>query len=105
MKKYLGIFVALLSAFIFGFTLMLGKLSYAGGSNGTMLAFLRAAFAIPVLFLILKWQGIPLKISKEERRALFCIAVPGPALTTVLLYSSYQYILTGIATVLHFFIR
>ena len=103
MKKYLGILAALSSALIFGFTPMLGKLSYAGGSNGTMLTFLRAAFAIPVLYAILKAKGIPLAITKEERRALFCIAIPGPAMTTVLLYSSYHYIPTGIATVLHFF--
>ena len=69
MKRYFGILAALTSAFIFGVTPILGKLSYEGGGNGIMPTFLR-------------------------------VAVLDPAMTTVLPYSSYQYISTGIATVL-----
>lgn len=102
MKRHLGTLSAIGSALIFGFTPIWGRLSYDGGSNGIMLTFFRAAFAIPVLFLILKQQGISLKISARECRDLLWIGPLGPALATVLLYSSYQYISTGIATVLHF---
>ena len=102
MKRHLGTLSAVGSALIFGFTPIGGRFSYNGGSNGIMLTFFRAAFAIPVLYLILKQQGISLELSARERRDLLLVGPLGPALATVLLYCSYQYISTGIATVLHF---
>lgn len=102
MKKYLGTLSAIGSALIFGFTPIWGRMSYDGGSNGIMLTFFRAAFALPVLFLILKKQHVSLKISREEIKDLLVIGALGPAMATVLLYSSYQFIETGVATVLHF---
>lgn len=81
---------------------MWGRLSYDGGSNGIMLTFFRAAIALPVLLVILKCQGVSMKLTKQEVKDLLCIGIPGPAMATLLLYSSYEYIGTGIATVLHF---
>ena len=103
MKKHFGIIAALLSAVLFGITPIMGRLSYEGGSNGTTLAFLRTAFSVPVLFVILKLKGISLKISLSELRDILLIGILGSGMTIVLLYSSYQYIPVGIATVLHFF--
>ena len=97
-----GVLAAILSAALFGSTGILGKLSYSGGSNGVTLAFLRSAFAVPVLFLLLKRGRISLKLSRAEITALLKVGILGPAATTVLLYSSYEYISVGLATVLHF---
>ena len=102
MKKTSGITAAFLSAFIFGFTPILGKLSYVGGSNGVTLSFLRAAFAIPVLFVLLKIKRIPVGITNREAADLFRVGLFGPAATTLLLYESYRYISIGMATMLHF---
>lgn len=102
MKQHYGIIAAVASAFIFGFTAILSKLSYEGGSNGITLTFLRAAFAIPVLFAVLKIRRVPVAISKKELRDVLMVGIPGPALTTLLLYGSYHYISVGIATTLHF---
>lgn len=102
MKKSLGTLYALISAFIFGFTPVLGRLSFDGGSNGITLTFLRAVFAIPVLFVLLRFRGIPAGLSRRELRDLLLIGLAGPAATTLLLYESYHYIPVGIATTLHF---
>lgn len=97
-----GVVAAILSATLFGSTHILGKLSYSGGSNGVTLTFLRAAFAVPVLFLLLKRSRVSMKLSREEILALLKVGILGPAATTVLLYSSYESISVGLATVLHF---
>lgn len=102
MKKHGGIIAALASAFIFGFTPILGRLSYDGGSNGITLSFLRQAFGIPLLYILLKIQRVPLGISRQELKDLLKIGIVGPAATTLLLYASYQFIPVGIATTLHF---
>lgn len=101
-KKHLGIAVVLVSAFLFGVTPALGKLTYSMGSNPIMLIFLRGIFAIPVLFLILKLRHIPLRLTRQEFRDILFIGFIGSAPTGLLLYSSYAYIPVGLATVLHF---
>lgn len=102
MKKYAGLFAAFVSALIFGVTPVLGKLSYEGGSNGITLTFLRAAFAIPLLLVILIVQKVPLRITRREAIDLLAVGILGPAATTILLYTSYQYVAVGVATILHF---
>lgn len=102
MKKSLGVLCAFASAFIFGFTPVLGKLSYAGGSNGVTLTFLRALIALPVLYLLIRANGQTLRLSREQARHILLIGILGPAATTLLLYSSYEYLPVGISTVLHF---
>ena len=102
MKKYIGIFSALASAFIFGFTPVLAKLSYDGGSNGINLTFFRAVLALPVLLIILKILRIPLILTRQQFRDLISVGILGPCATTLLLYSSYEYIPVGMATVIHF---
>lgn len=97
-----GVLAALVSAFIFGFTPILGKLSYAGGSNAVMLTFFRGLFAVPVLFVILKLQKVDLGLSRRELRDLLLVGLLGSSPTPLLLYGSYSYIPVGLATVLHF---
>ncbi len=101
-NTYRGISAALLSAVLFGVTPILAKLSYSGGNNGITLTFLRSAFALPILWGILRYKGISLSITKSEIKALLLSGVLGTAATTLLLYSSYNYIEVGMATALHF---
>jgi drug/metabolite transporter (DMT)-like permease len=51
---------------------------------------------------MLKLLKVPLRLSKRECGALLVAGIPGVALTTLLLFSSYEYVSAGIATVLHF---
>ncbi|MCL2080799.1 MAG: DMT family transporter [Oscillospiraceae bacterium] len=103
MKKHIGITTAMLSAFIFGFTHILVKMSYDGGGNGITVTFFRAAFAVPVLFVILRAKKIPFRVNRKEIRDLLVIGALGSAATPLLLYTSYSYISVGLAAVLHFF--
>lgn len=100
--KYAGILAAFLSAFLFGATPVLAKLSYEGGSNGITLTFIRAAFALPILYFMLKRKRVSLKLTRPQARDLIIIGVFGPSATTLLLYASYESIPIGVATVMHF---
>lgn len=102
LNRLKGIFCVILSAVIFGFTPILGKLSYLGGSNAVMLTFLRSFIALPVLYSILKYKNISLKLTKEQIKKICILGFFGATLTTCLLYMSYDYISVGTATTIHF---
>jgi len=100
--KFKGILYAVISAFIFGFTPALTKITYSFGNNSLSMTFYRNLFVIPVLLIILKYRKIDLKVSKGELKNIFIVSIFGLTLTNVLLYSSYSYIGIGSATTLHF---
>lgn len=101
-KKHTGIIAIMISAMIFGFTPILAKITYQGGSNGIMATFLRAVFAMPVLYIILRIKHISLGLAKTQWRELIIAGGLGSGLTMVFLYMSYDYINVGLATPLHF---
>ncbi|EJF42071.1 EamA-like transporter family protein [Clostridium sp. MSTE9] len=100
-KKLTGILYAVLAAMIYGFTPILARIAFDGGANGITVAFLRGSISLPVLFIILRYKKIPLKPG-ENWKLILLTGVFGTALTTLLLYMSYNYISVGIATILHF---
>ncbi len=97
-----GIGATLLSAIYFGFVPLLMKTVYAGGGNSFTAAFLRFAFSIPVLFVVLKIKGVDLRITREELKHFFIITAFGYAGTTLLVFTAYNYIPTGMTTTIHF---
>ena len=100
--KVKGIGATLLSAIYFGFVPLLMKTVYAGGGNSFTAAFLRFAFSIPVLFVVLKIKGVDLRITREELRHFLIITAFGYAGTTLLVFTAYNYIPTGMTTTIHF---
>jgi drug/metabolite transporter (DMT)-like permease len=102
MNKAKGSILVMASAAIFGFTPVLGRLSYDGGNNSVMLTFLRSFLALPVLYILLKREGVSLHISKWQIRDIIILGFFGSALTTCTLYMSYNYIPVGMATIIHF---
>jgi len=102
MKKMKGIIFVILSAILYGFSPIYGKLSFIGGSNSVMLIFLRGTIALPILFLMLRYNNISLKVTKEEFKKIAILGFFGSTLTTCLLYTSYDYISAGTATTIHF---
>ena len=46
--------------------LILAKITYSMGSNGITMAFFRHLFVIPILFLIMKCQRVPYKITLHQ---------------------------------------
>ena len=101
-SKVKGIGATLLSAIYFGFVPLLMKTVYAGGGNSFTAAFLRFAFSIPVLFVVLKIKGVDIRITREELKHFFIITAFGYAGTTLLVFTAYNYIPTGMTTTIHF---
>ena len=97
-----GIIYVLISALIYGFTPVLCSMTYDMGNTPLTLTFFRSFFVLPVLAILMKKDHISMKITKNELGRVFVIALFGAVLTTLLLYSSYQYIAVGTATTLHF---
>lgn len=101
-KSNLGIFYVILSAILFGTMPLLTRIAYAHGSNAYTVAFGRFFFGSLVLGLVcLVLPGCSIKISREQFLALLRLSAPY-ALMPILLYASYTYIDSGMATTLHF---
>ena len=100
--KVKGIGATLLSAVYFGFVPLLMKTVYAGGGNSFTAAFLRFAFSLPPLFIVLKAMGVDLRINLREFKHLLIITAFGYAGTTLLVFTAYNYIPTGMTTTIHF---
>lgn len=102
MNKTKGIAFGVLAAFIYGFTPILGKLTYSEGSNFMSLTFYRNLLSIPFLFFMLKHEKIDIKVSKNEIKKLAVLASLGSTITALTLYGSYNYISVGMATTIHY---
>ncbi|MGL4336630.1 MAG: DMT family transporter [Turicibacter sp.] len=102
MNQTKGVILTIVAALIFGFTPILAKITYGLGSNGINLTFFRACLALPILFGILKYRGVCLKITAKQLKQLIIVGVFGQAITTVTLYASYDYLSVGMATTIHF---
>ena len=102
MKKQFGSLCVILSAVLFGTMPLLAKVAYAHGSNAYTVAFGRFLFGSMILGTVITLMpGHTVKINKYQFLELFKLSV-SYALMPVLLYSSYNYIDSGMATTLHF---
>lgn len=99
MKGYLFIII---SAVIFGCMPLGAKVIYADGVNSITLVFLRNFLALPVLAVLAKKTGGTLAISRDALKEISLIALFGCCITPILLFTSYNYISSGTATVFHF---
>ena len=97
-----GIIFTIISAFVFGFTPILAKLTYDGGNNAITLTFLRALLGLPFLYAGMRKNHTPMKITKREFFHFIVLSFLGIGITTTALYGSYNYISVGMATTIHF---
>lgn len=102
MDKTKGIVFGILAAFIYGFTPILGKLTYLEGSNSMSLTFYRNFLSIPFLFVMLKYKKVDLKINRVQLKKLAVLASLGSTLTALTLYGAYNYISVGMTTTIHY---
>ncbi|MCC8169098.1 MAG: DMT family transporter, partial [Oscillospiraceae bacterium] len=102
MVKNKGKICLLISAFIYGLAPLLAKVTYQGGANGITLTFLRGGLCVPLLYIIMRADGISLRLTKRELKSVLILGVFGGAAPIALLYLSYNYISIGLATTLHF---
>lgn len=97
-----GIFATILSAILFGLTPLLTTMIYDYGATSMTVVFFRSLFVLPILAMIMYNQKISFQISRYDLKNVVLIAIFGSGLTTILLFSSYNYIDIGCATTLHF---
>lgn len=97
-----GYFYAIISAVIYGCMPLMSKYVYADGVNPLTLVFLRNTFSLLPLGALAYRQKKTLKIPLKLLPAVSVIAISGCCVTPILLFSSYQFIPSGTATVFHF---
>lgn len=100
MKK--GYIYTALSAIIFGLMPLLTKIIIARGATSLTIAFFRVFYVTVVLFFVLKIKKIDLRIEKRDFLSAILTSIFGSGLTIIILNESYNYVDTGIATILHF---
>lgn len=97
-----GIFLTVLSAIIYGFTPVLCSITYSYGNNPITLTFFRGFIILPILTCLMLKDKVSFKVSLIEFIKISFVAIFGSVITTLLLYSSYQYLDVGTSTTLHF---
>lgn len=102
LKTVKGCLCSVLSAVIFGCMPLMAKYIYADGVNPITLVFLRNLFSIVPLAALAYRQQKTLKIPLSLLPSVSVIALLGCCITPILLFSSYRYIASGLATVIHF---
>lgn len=101
-KTAKGYLFAILSAVIFGCMPLMSSFVYADGVTPMTLVFLRNALSLLPLGLLAYKEHGSLKIPVKLLPSISLIAVLGCSITPILLFSSYQFIPSGAATVIHF---
>lgn len=91
-----------LSGLFYGILPLFASIAYRGGINGITLSFLRSFISVPLLFVMIKADKKSLKLTHKQLRSVINLGTIGGALPILLLYLSYNYISTGLATTLHF---
>lgn len=101
--KSKGILAVILSGAIFGSMPLMAKFVYEAGGNAVSLTFYRFLLILPFLYILLKQNNNEtLKITKQEFKKILLVSTLGYGSTPLLLYSSYNYIPSGMATTIHF---
>lgn len=101
-KMVKGYVFSILSAVIYGLMPLMSKYIYSDGVNALTLVFLRNFLALPSLAIVAFAKHRTFKISLNELPKITLISFFGCCITPVLLFSSYNYMATGTATVFHF---
>ena len=97
-----GLLATMISAVFFGFIPLFVKTICAGGGNSVSAAFYRFFLSVPRLYIYLKAQGISMRITRTEFAKIALITIFGYGGTAVLLFSSYNFIPSGMSTTIHF---
>ena len=97
-----GLLATMISAVFFGFIPLFVKTICAGGGNSVSAAFYRFCLSVPILYIYLKAQGISMRITRTEFAKIALITIFGYGGTAVLLFSSYNFIPSGMSTTIHF---
>ncbi len=101
-KLFKGYIMVIVSAVIYGCMPLMAKYIYADGVNPTTLVLLRNLLALPSLGALSLIQSKTLKVDIKKLPYVGLLAAFGCCITPLLLFSSYNHIASGTATVIHF---
>ena len=101
-KMAKGYLFAILSAVIYGCMPLMAKYIYADGVNPMTLVFLRNLLALPSLAALTFVTRKTLTVPASALPNISLLAFFGCVITPILLFSSYQHMASGAATVFHF---
>ena len=101
-KTIKGCFFSILSAVIFGSMPLMAKYIYADGVNAVSLVFLRNLLSLVPLAMLAYREKKTLAIPLSLIPSVSLIALLGCCVTPMLLFSSYRFMASGLATVFHF---
>lgn len=98
-----GTISVIISAIVFGGMPLMAKVYYREGGNAVNLSLYRFLLILPFLYILIKKEkDLSLKITKEEFKKILLMSGIGFSPTALLLYMSYNYIPSGMATTIHF---
>lgn len=101
--KFKGVLAVIFSGAIFGSMPLMAKIVYEAGGNAVSLTFYRFLLILPFLYILIKKnKNETVKITKEEFKKIILVGTLGYGATALLLYLSYNYIPSGMATTIHF---
>lgn len=102
-KMIRGYLAVIISAVLYGCMPLMAKYIYADGVNPMTLVFLRNFLALPVIGLMAFFQcRTAPKVSWKLIPSAAFTALFGSCITPLLLFTSYQFMASGTATVIHF---
>mgnify|MGYP000966057941 CR=1 FL=1 len=102
MDKTKGILLTVISSIAFGTMPLFAKFAAKGGLNYFTILCFRFFVAAVLLFVYIKIKGYDLKVNKSQFGILLFLGAIGSFGTAVFLFNSYNYISTGLSTILHF---
>ena len=97
-----GYICVALSAIIFGLIPLMAKFLYADGLDPKSLVLIRNIISVPCFLALTLFTEKSIKIKEAALPSVAFAAVTGCCITPFLLFTSYNYLPSGTATVLHF---
>ena len=97
-----GYILIIISAIIFGCMPLMARHIYADGVDSLSLVLLRNSLSLPAIALLAAFASGGLRARWGKMPGIMVVGVFGCALTPLLLFSSYNYMAGGTATVFHF---
>lgn len=101
-KRTLGVAAVIISAICFGFVPMFMQYLKSMGGSTLSAAFCRFFLSLLPIYCYLKIKKVPLSVTGKQFAKICLITIAGYGGTSLLLFFSYNYIPTGMATTLHF---
>ena len=101
-RRTLGVMATIVSAVFFGLVPLFVTTIKAGGGNALSCAFYRFFLSLPAVYLMCRREKVSLGVTGRQLLKIALVTIFGYGGTAILLFTSYNYIPTGMTTTIHF---